>query len=87
MWFPLAALLLFMLLIARFYEKFSGKRVYFQFFALPLVLFGISSVRYAGMGGFTHDVIADLMMAIAGGVLCVLCLMLYWRMIVDMDLK
>jgi hypothetical protein len=82
-WFPLAALLMFMLLIARFYEKFSGKRVYFRFFLIPLVFFGISSVRYAGLGHFTHDLLADAAMTVGGVGLCVLCFWLYWQMIVQ----
>jgi glucose-6-phosphate-specific signal transduction histidine kinase len=80
-WFPLAALLMFMLLIARFYEKFSGRRMYYQGFVLPLVLFGAAAVRYASIDAIAGDVLGDLALLTAGLTLTPLCLVVYWRML------
>jgi hypothetical protein len=65
-WFPLAALLGFLLLIARFYQKFSGKRTYFHWLIVPVVAFGVASVRYAGLNRLTGDWVADLLLAVGG---------------------
>lgn len=75
-WFPLAALLLFVLLIARFYQKFSGKRTRFRLFTVPLVLFGAGAVRYTSVNGNIGDPLADLLFGAAGIVLLALC----WRL-------
>jgi hypothetical protein len=82
-WFPLAALLLMLLLIARFYEKFSGKRMYFQAFFVPLVLFGAAALRYASIDGISGDVLGDLTLTVAGLTLLPLCVVVYWRMLRD----
>jgi len=63
MWFPLAGLLFFALLIARFYEKFSGQKTYFRLLLLPIVVFGIWSVRTASN---PDDVIGALLSVVAG---------------------
>jgi len=81
-WFPLAALLLFTILIARFFEKFSGEKTYFRLFLIPVVLFGAGSVRYAGTEHIGGDPFADIMMGIAGLMLLILSSRLYWLMIV-----
>jgi hypothetical protein len=46
-WFPLAALLLFLLLIARFYARFSGQRTYHWLYLVPMIGAGIVIVRLA----------------------------------------
>ena len=46
-WFPLAALLLFLLLIARFYARFSGQRMYHWLYLVPMIGAGIVVVRSA----------------------------------------
>lgn len=74
-WFPLVILLVFLSLIARFYERFSGARTYFQLFALPVVLFGMAFVRYASLDTLIGDSFADATMGIGGVLLVVLC----WR--------
>ena len=79
-WFPLAALLFLLLLIARFYEKFSGEHTYFRLFSLPIVLFGAATVRYASVNRMAGDALADAMMAVGGLVLTLLCLFLFRRM-------
>lgn len=82
-WFPLTVLLFIMLLIARFYQKFSGERTYFRFFVIPMILFGIASVRYAGVETINSDPMADLALISGGLTLSALSILLYWRMIVQ----
>jgi len=76
-WFPLAVLLLLLLLIARFYEKFSGRRTYFRWYIVPVVLFGAAMARYASTGELAGDRLGDVLSALAGGVLLVLSVSLY----------
>lgn len=40
-WFPFAALLSFLLLIARFYSRFSHKRTWYWLYLVPLVSGGV----------------------------------------------
>lgn len=80
-WFPLATLLLFLLLIARFYQKFSGQRMYYWFFSVPLVGFGVTAVRYASINTAIGDMLAAIGACIAGGSLLWLSLHLYRTML------
>lgn len=82
-WFPLAVLLFILLLVARFYERSSGVRTYYQGFMLSIVAFGVAAVRYAADDRIMGDTVADLALMVAGLTLSGLCLMLYWRMIVQ----
>ena len=79
-WFPLAVLLAIMLLIARFYQKFSGERTYFWLYTLTMVFFGAFFVRTAGADPLTTDFITDALSIISGSLLLFLCLLLYLRM-------
>ncbi len=72
-WFPLAALLFFLLLIARFYEKFSGERTYFRLFLVPLVLFGLAAARGASVEQLNGDALSGLLSGSAGLLLLLLC--------------
>lgn len=76
-WFPLATTIAIMLLIARFYEKFSGERTYYLGFLAPLVLFGVASVRYASINQIAGDGLADVLTGVAGVILMVLSVRLY----------
>ena len=76
-WFILAIVLVFLLLIARFYERFAHEQTYFRLFSVPLVLFGLATVRYSSLDRIGGDVLADLLLAAAGLVLTGLCLLLY----------
>lgn len=76
-WFALAAVLFFLLLIARFYERFSGERTYFRLFIVPLLLFGAAAVRYSSIDRIAHDAFGDLFTAVAGLLLAWLCIHLY----------
>ncbi len=73
----LAALIAIMLLIARFYQNFSGEQTYFQFYAVPLILFGVAAVRYASIGQLTGDWLGDTTGGVAGASLIWLSLHLY----------
>ena len=80
-WFVLAGVLAFLLLIARFYEKFSGQRTHFRLYLMPILLFGAAAVRYASIDQVAHDPYGDLLTASGGTLLAVLCLHLYRRML------
>jgi len=82
-WFPLAALLMFVALIARFYEKFSGKRTFFRFYLVALVLFGGAAVRYAGAGQLAGDPLGDVLLGLGGAVLLPLSVHLYRVMLAN----
>jgi hypothetical protein len=72
---------MFVLLIARFYETFSGETTYYRWLLLPVVLFGGAAVRYASLSRLTGDVFADVMFGTAGLVLIAFLLNLYRLMI------
>jgi hypothetical protein len=80
-WFPLAALLFFMLLIARFFQKFSNNRMYFWFYLLPIIFYGGAVVRYASVRRLAGDPLADFLLGVAGIFLLLLSLRLYQKMI------
>lgn len=82
-WFPLTALLGFLLLIARFYQRFSGKRTHYWLYALVAILFGAAAVRAASTG--LADPLADLFYFLAGALLGVLLAVLYTRMLHNKD--
>lgn len=76
-WFPLAAILLFMLLIGRFYQKFSGERTYYWLYTVPIVLFGAVIVRFASAGIILGDILGDAIAFVAGLFLLFLSILLY----------
>jgi hypothetical protein len=82
-WFPLAGLLLIMLMIARFYERFSGRSTHYRLYLLPLIAFAVAAVRYADRDRITGDLIGDTAMIVGGAALLALALWLYWRMILQ----
>ena len=65
------------MLIARFYQRFSGQRKLFALYIIPVLLFGIQAVREAK---FARDWVANLLGAAGGITLLVLSLFLYRRM-------
>lgn len=65
------------MLIARFYQRFSGERTYYLLFAVPVLLFGIQAVRRTN---FAHDPLNNALAAGGGVLLIGLCALLYWRM-------
>lgn len=79
-WFPLAAVIAILLLIARFYQKFSGDRTGYMLYLIPLVLFGAGVVRYASIDQIAGDTLGDIFMGTAGFVLLLLSIWLYHQM-------
>jgi len=75
-WFMTAALLLFLASIARFYQRFSGKRMFAAWYAIPTALFGASAVRYARQDLVAHDTITNLLLGLGGLLLLGLALRL-----------
>lgn len=79
-WFPLAVLLIFLLLIGRFYQKFSGQSTQFRWFVMPLLLFGAAAVRYASINQVSGDWLGDILLAVSGASLLGLSWRLHHRM-------
>jgi hypothetical protein len=79
-WFPLVALLAIYLLIARFYQRFSGVKTRFWWYTLPMFFFGASSVRYASVDQLAQDTWGDAFLLLGGLNLLVLSTWLYWHM-------
>lgn len=75
-WFGFAALVLFLALIARFYQRFEQFNTYYTFYGLAIVLLGASAIRRAGIPPVQQDFFANLFLA--AGSLCMLCLT--WRL-------
>lgn len=70
-----------MLLIARFYQKFSSERTFFWLYLANAILFGAMCVRYASVGIVVGDFISDLLAILAGSLLIFLSLILRLRML------
>ena len=79
-WFVLAAVLGFVLLIARFYQRFSGERTFYRWFGLPVVLYGLAAVRFASIDQVAGDPLGDLLAGAAGLALVILISRLYRQM-------
>lgn len=79
-WFPLAGLLGLMLLVARFYQKQTGERTYYPYFAVPMVLFGVAAAQYASSSQVIGLPLPDLLFFLSGVVLIFLCIILYRQM-------
>jgi hypothetical protein len=78
--FLLAAVLMFLLLIARYYQRFASERTLYQWFGLPLLLFGAATMRYASINAIAGDWLGDSLLGLAGFVLIPLSVFLYYRM-------
>jgi len=79
-WFGLSALLFLMALIARFYERLSGERTYYQWFVIPVIAFAGATLREAQLDQVTGDISTDILLFIGGVSLAVLCVHIYHRM-------
>jgi len=64
-WFPLAFTLGTLLLIARFYERFSAAHTYWRLYTLPILGYAAAYVREAALA-YHHDPFADTMQSISG---------------------
>lgn len=76
-WFPLAALFLFMLLIARTFSKFSGHRTFYWAYLIPTVCYGAVLVRTASVDPTDTDWLVSGASVLAGTSLLFLSLLLY----------
>lgn len=76
-WFGLTALVFLMALVARFYERLSGQRTYYQFFGVPIVAFAGATVRLIRVDQVVGDAWADAFLLIGGMALAALCLHVY----------
>ena len=76
-WFLLVGLIVFLMLIARFYQRFSGEKTFFQLYLIPILLFGGQAVRQSNT---PNDMLGSLLAALGGIVLLGLSLLLYRRM-------
>ncbi|MDX2163177.1 MAG: hypothetical protein SF162_17805 [bacterium] len=81
-WFALAALLFFLLLIARFYQRFASERTFFRWFIFPAAVYGLATIRYASIDQVAGDGIGALLMGAAGISLAALSALVYRRMTV-----
>jgi hypothetical protein len=79
-WFVLSAVLGFVLLIARFYQHFSGERTFYRWYALPVILYGIATLRFASIDRVGGDPLGDLLAGAAGVSLIMLIGRLYRQM-------
>jgi hypothetical protein len=80
-WFAVSGLIVFLLLIARFYQRFASVPTHFRLFLVPIVVYGIGAVRYTAVGRIGGDLAGDLMMGTAGISLAALCVQLAHRML------
>jgi hypothetical protein len=69
-WGSVSVLLFFLFTIARFFERKSSRKSYYLLFLLPILLFAASALRYAFIGDFVSDPMADLSRAIGGALVC-----------------
>ncbi len=76
-WFMLAGLIVFLTLIARFYQRFAGEKTFYYLFVVPISLFGLQAIRQTN---YPNDPLSDLLAAVAGVLLIGLSVFLYWRM-------
>lgn len=79
-WFPFSFALVVMMLIGRFYARFSGKRTYWAYMIVPLILYAVATVREARVA-HPGDPLADVLFGLGGGGLLFIIIRLYrWMM-------
>lgn len=62
-----AGVLMFLLLIARFYQVKSGQPTHYALFAIALIFFLVGALRYAFLQhGYVGDMVADGVLFLAG---------------------
>lgn len=69
-WGIVAALIVIVFAIARFYQVTSGQPSHYRWFLLPLVLLVASALRYASLGDAGSDPPGDVLM-LAGSVILI----------------
>ena len=83
MWFATTAILLFLLIIARFYEQFSGKKTHYRWVILVIIGFGIGFIRYAEVSVLLGDMPGDLILGSSGLFLIGFSSRLFWMMVIN----
>ncbi|PJF26786.1 MAG: hypothetical protein CUN53_06535 [Phototrophicales bacterium] len=68
-WFALTALILIVMLIARFYQQFSGINTLYRWFTLPIAFFAAAVLRYNSVDQIVGDSLGDLLAGVGGAVL------------------
>jgi hypothetical protein len=79
-WFPLAALMSVLMLIARFYQKQSGQNTHYPWFLVPIMLYGAAAARASNVDLAFGDPLAAVLMFCGGIALATLCLILFRQM-------
>lgn len=79
-WFGLTGLVFLMALIARFYERLSGKRTYYLGFTVPIAAFAGATVRLVGLDRLIGDPWANALLLVGGLALAGLCMHVYHLM-------
>jgi len=69
-WGIVAALLVVVFAIARFYQATSGQPSHYRLFIIPLALLGTGALQYALRGDFMGDALGDALM-LSGSVVLV----------------
>ncbi len=65
-WFVLTALILIVMLIARFYQQFSGTTTHYRWFLLPIAGFAASVLRYNSVDRIAGDSLGDTLAGVSG---------------------
>jgi hypothetical protein len=76
-WFGLSVLIFLLALIARFYERLSGQRTYYQWFAFPVLTFAGATVRLVSLDQVAGDPWGDGCLLVGGISLAALCMHVY----------
>ncbi len=69
-WGGISILLFFLFAIARFFERKSSRKSFYQLFLLPVLFFVGGALRYIWAGDFAGDPLADLGRGIGGALVC-----------------
>jgi len=69
-WLGISALLFFLFLIARFFERKSSRKTFYLVFLVPIALFLISALRFFAVGDFVGDAWGDLARVMGGLLVC-----------------
>ncbi|MFN8597009.1 MAG: hypothetical protein U0559_12605 [Anaerolineae bacterium] len=72
-WFAVAALIVVLNRISRFFQITSGRRSYYELFWVPLIFITIGGIRYALVGDIAGDPVGDTLMLVGGLTLMGLC--------------
>lgn len=68
-WFVLTALILIVMLIARFYQQFSGINTRYRWFTLPIGCFAGAVLRYNSVDRIAGDSLGDVLAGVGSAVL------------------